>query len=161
MSPEMLVGDYDEKCDIWSAGVILYILLGGDPPFQGNSEYEIYKKIESIDYTFPSQIWDNLSKEAKDLISKMICRSNNRLSAEMVLKHKWLERKSTESKLLPNTLIESIRRSNTYNKIKKAVITYIASRLSENEIRPLKTFFQVLDKNNDGVISLEEFKEGK
>ena len=67
----MLKGDYDEKCDIWSAGVILYVLLGGGPPFDGKSEMEIYQKIENMYYSFDSKNWDNISEIAKDLISKM------------------------------------------------------------------------------------------
>lgn len=54
VSPEVLEGDYDEKCDIWSCGVILYILLTGDPPFNGRSDQEIYTKIQSRKFHFPS-----------------------------------------------------------------------------------------------------------
>ena len=54
VSPEVLKGDYDEKCDIWSAGVILYILLSGDPPFNGPTDNDIYKKISLKKYSFPS-----------------------------------------------------------------------------------------------------------
>ena len=54
VSPEVLQGDYDEKCDIWSAGVILYILLCGDPPFNGANDNEIYRKISSRKFNFPS-----------------------------------------------------------------------------------------------------------
>jgi calcium-dependent protein kinase len=160
MSPEVLVAEYDEKCDIWSAGVILYILLVGDPPFGGNSEMEIYKKIESIDYSFPKEIWKNISDDAKDLISKMICKSHNRLSAESVLKHKWLEKRTTEYKPLPTNFLDNIIAYSKYNKIKKAVLTYIASRLSEAEVKLHKNYFHRIDINNDGLITLDEFKQG-
>lgn len=54
VSPEVLSGDYDEKCDIWSAGVILYIILTGDPPFNGANDNEIYRRIQAKKFSFPS-----------------------------------------------------------------------------------------------------------
>ena len=54
VSPEILSGDYDEKCDIWSSGVILYILLTGDPPFNGENDNVIYRKISKKKFSFPS-----------------------------------------------------------------------------------------------------------
>jgi len=53
VSPEVLKGNYDEKCDIWSAGVILYIMLSGDPPFNGESDNDIYRAISKKKYSFP------------------------------------------------------------------------------------------------------------
>lgn len=161
MSPEVVMGDYDEKCDIWSAGVILYILLGGDPPFQALSEYEIYQKIEKMEYSFPSQPWDKISQEAKDLISNMLCHHDKRMTAKEVLSHKWLaDRLSPESKTLPTDIINNIKKYSSYNKIKKAVLTYIAARLNDSEIKSLREIFQKIDINNDGTITMDEFKKG-
>ena len=160
MSPEMLFGEYDEKCDIWSAGVILFLLLGGDPPFDGKSEMEIYKKIENIEYSFNSSNWANISEVAKDLIKNMLCTNNVRLSAQNVLKHKWFENKCYSIEPLPRNVVDNIKKYTNYNKIKKAILLYIASRLNDKEIRFLRDTFYKLDTNNDGSISLEEFRQG-
>ena len=89
VAPEVLNGNYNEKCDIWSAGVILYILLSGDPPFNGSNDSAIYKKIKKMEFNFPYEKWNNISSDAIDLINKCICPEENRLSAKEILKHPW------------------------------------------------------------------------
>lgn len=85
MAPEVIEGQYNEKCDVWSCGVILYILLCGYPPFYGRDANSIYNKILKGEYSFNSKIhrlalcpnpigkeWSSVSKAAKDLIKKML-----------------------------------------------------------------------------------------
>ena len=160
ISPEVLDGFYDEKCDIWSAGVILYILLCGYPPFNGNDDDEIFESIKKRKFVFPEAEWANISKEAKDLINKMLSDPLTRLTAEQVLSHPWLvnqlnkNTKSKEIKLNFNTF-------KTYsgaNKLSRAVLTYIASRLTDDEVKKLKDAFQKIDVNGDGMLTLEELK---
>ncbi|XP_047956950.1 phosphoenolpyruvate carboxylase kinase 2-like [Salvia hispanica] len=92
VAPEVLMGrDYDEKVDVWSAGVILYIMLAGVPPFYGDGAAETFEAVLRGNLRFPPKIFRSVSPEAKDLLRKMICRDpSRRLSAEQVLRHPWI-----------------------------------------------------------------------
>ena len=160
ISPEVLQGTYNQKCDIWSAGVILYALLSGTFPFDGNTDKEIYKSILRKKYDFKKEIWDNISNDAKDLISHMLCDENKRYTAEMVLNHPWLTKLAPNSKGSISHLnlkhLESYK--NTCN-FKKFILTYIATRLKEKEIRELEEMFSEMDINKDGTLNSDEIKK--
>ena len=160
VSPEILKGDYTEKCDIWSAGVILYILLSGDPPFNGPDDSSIYSKIAKMKYSFPDNKWNNISNEAKDLITHMICPEEERFNAMQVLNHPWFKNASnkplTEFNFNPIFLTRYI--NNTM--LKKIFLINIASKLEDNEIQELTQIFSAFDTDNDGQISFDEFKQG-
>ena len=159
ISPEVIEGNYNEKCDIWSAGVILYFLLSGEPPFNGMNDEEIFNKIKKKKFDFPDKEWKNISKEAKDLIKKMICDENNRLSAQEVLEHEWVKNCAPNSKgYLSNINLESFKRYRLMHKIKKAIYSFIASRLTEEETKNLKNIFENIDVDHDGKISFIEMK---
>jgi calcium-dependent protein kinase len=160
VSPEILSGKYNEKCDIWSAGVILYVLLSGDPPFNGPSDGVIYSKIKKMKFDFPSSKWKNISKEAKDLLTHMLVPENERYTASQVIAHPWFKN-AREMKLEKlNFSSQFFKEYNELNKLQKVVLLFIASRLSENEIKELKDIFTAFDQNKDGQIGFNEFHEG-
>ncbi|CAD8100917.1 unnamed protein product [Paramecium sonneborni] len=90
IAPEVLDQNYNEICDIWSAGVILYILLTGCPPFNGTTEQEILTAVKTGNIKLDTPEFNGISNDCKDLISKMLTKPNHRLNAEQVLKHPWL-----------------------------------------------------------------------
>ena len=159
VSPEVLKGKYNQKCDIWSAGVILYAMLSGTFPFKGKSDKEIYKSILKRKYEYPDKIWKKISKEAKDLINNMLCKQEKRFSAEQVLNHKWFKNLSQNiSQEIPSSIILELKNYKNTNHFKRFILTILASRLNEQEIKELRNTFFNIDINKDGVLSLEEVK---
>lgn len=158
VSPEILEGNYSEKCDIWSAGVILYIFLSGDPPFNGPSDHVIYSKIKEQKFNFPEPKWSYVSDEAKDLIRHMLTPEKNRYSAKEVLSHPWLDKAKTSNLENIPFNIDKFQEYYSFCSLKKLILTVIASKLSEKEIGELKETFTTIDKNNDGQINYNEFR---
>ena len=160
VSPEILAGKYNEKCDIWSCGVILYVLLSGEPPFNGPSDGVIYSKIKKMKFTFPKEKWNYISKEAKDLLSHMLAPEDERYTASQVLAHPWF-------KIINEIPLEKLNFNSHFfkeykdtNQLKKIVLLYIASRIKESDINDLKEIFKAFDKDNDGQINYNEFEQG-
>ena len=156
MSPEILKGSYTELCDIWACGVILYIMVFGFPPFNGNNDKEIYESIKKGKIEFPNKI----SKNLKDLFNHMLCSEKTRFNAKQVLDHIWIKKKAPDSdnegiKIDLNKLIKF----QNYNKLKKAVLCLIASRINSNEVNNLKNIFNALDKDKNGILSKDEIKQ--
>jgi len=158
ISPEIIKGNYDEKCDIWACGVILYILLCGYPPFNGPSDKEVYNIITQVKYDFKQPMWKNVSKHAKELIKNMLTPAKNRYTAKQVLNSKWLEIKLKDADESTNYLdYKHISKFKTYNKFKQAILTFIASRLNSDESKKIRNIFCNIDEEKKGFITLEDF----
>jgi len=103
IAPEVLKNSYNEKCDIWSCGVILYTLLFGRPPFYGKTESEVEEKILKGVYSFSGKEGHMVSKEAKGFIQKLLTYNpNDRYSAAQALKDPWLLKILFQNKIPPN-----------------------------------------------------------
>ena len=158
--PEILMGEYNQKCDIWSVGIILCILLTGEPPFNGPNDTVIINKIRKFEYFF-SEKWRFISSEAKDLVSHMLVPENIRYNASEVLAHPWFKivdennNKNSVNLSFDLSFLISYKKTNTFKKI---ILTFIASRLNENDINDLNKLFEVFDIDNDGQISFKEFQ---
>lgn len=111
MAPEIINGDYDFKCDVWSMGVIMYILLTGTPPFNGKNDNEIIDKVKLGTYSMNKPAFDNVSDKGKDLLQKMLTFDyKKRPSIEECYSHPWFKKENlSEKKNLDNTAMENFK----------------------------------------------------
>ena len=94
IAPEIFKFDYNEKCDVWSIGVILFILLSGKPPFTGDNDKEIIDSVKTGIFSISGNEWAGISADAKDLVKQMLTYDPNlRISAQEALNHEWIKKK--------------------------------------------------------------------
>ncbi|XP_047161846.1 calcium-dependent protein kinase SK5-like [Vigna umbellata] len=162
VAPEVLRKHYGPESDVWSAGVILYILLSGVPPFWAETEQGIFRQILLGRLDFQSEPWPSISDSAKDLIRKMLDRNpKTRLTAHKVLCHLWIvDDNLAPDKPLDSAVLSRLKQFSAMNKLKKMALRVIAERLSEEEIGGLKELFKMIDADNSGTITFDELKEG-
>ena len=170
MAPEILKRKYDEKCDLWSIGVILYILLTGRPPFDGNDDDEILENVKKGVYDKWAYPFPLLSPHAKDLIYKLLQYDpKKRLSAEEALEHPWFKTAEFKKKDKVNTiapelareLIQNMTKYRSDNMLKCAVIAYLVHHITNTEecFEASKLFIKI-DLNSDGRIEKHELIQG-
>ena len=129
VAPEILEGKpYDERADMWSVGVILYILLGGYPPFIESTQRDLFRKIRKGEYEFHEEYWGTVSKEAKNLIGSLLnVDVETRLSAKEGLIDQWI---TGDDAMLANrdlgTNLNKLRNFNGKRKFRAAVATVMA-----------------------------------
>ncbi|KAL0338727.1 UNVERIFIED_CONTAM: Calcium-dependent protein kinase [Sesamum angustifolium] len=162
VAPEVLKKHYGPECDIWSAGVIIYILLSGVPPFWDETEQGIFEQVLKGELDFVSEPWPSISDSAKDLVRKMLVRDpKKRPTAHQVLCHPWVQvNGEAPDKPLDSAVLSRLKQFSAMNKLKKIAIRVIAESLSEEEIGGLKEMFKMIDVDNSGQITLEELKKG-
>mmetsp|Transcript_4749 Transcript_4749/g.11196 ORF Transcript_4749/g.11196 Transcript_4749/m.11196 type:complete len:502 (+) Transcript_4749:15-1520(+) len=163
VAPQVLKGAYGIESDVWSCGVIMYVLLCGYPPFYGDTDREVLQKVASGNFEFRAADWRGVSNDAKDLISATLkVKPQDRFSAGQCLNHIWVKKKAPNSRNVPLEagIMANMRNFRSQNKLKKAAIQIIAQSLDDNELKRLKDLFTSLDKNGDGSLTPEELRKG-
>merc|ERR1719401_2867613 len=162
VAPQVLLGKYDQAADLWSCGVIMYVVLCGYPPFFGENDADVLAKVRLGNFSFNACDWKNVSDDAKDLIRALLkMNPKERFTAEKALNHEWVKNKAPKAQDvdLSGGLVENLKGFRSQNKLKKAALQVIASQLSETEIKALRDTFIAIDGNGDGLLTASELKE--
>lgn len=168
IAPEVLKGNYNEKADIWSAGIILYILLTGIPPFRGNKPDDIRNQILNSKHKieFNQKEWENISNDAKEFIVSLLQRDPNvRMNAREALKNKWLNEMLSDNKhndlySVDLQVINNLTKFSSSITLQKVALSYISLQMGHgDDTMKLSKEFDKIDTNKDGVISKEELIE--
>lgn len=153
VAPEVLDRRYGPECDLWSLGVILYVLLSGLPPFWGQSDREIFSMIMKADLDLETAPWPTLSDAAKDLVTGLLQRDvRKRLTLEQVRQSPWLkDMGALPDAPLPPIVVQRMHAFSAMTRLKKAAILCAARHLNRDQIQGLRELFKAFDKNGESL----------
>ena len=162
MAPEVLKGDYNEKCDIWSIAAITYYLITGTEPFKGDTSNQIFSRIlyTEPDYS-PTKFW-NTSENLLDFLKKCFSKDPGvRPTALEALSHPWFEnlfKKIHSPKFIGENIFYNISTTKKFSQLKRLIMRYVVYNMGHAELNMYKKAFIAFDKDNTGVITPEELK---
>jgi len=162
VAPEVLVADFKrtgriwKAADMWSIGVIVYLLVHGYPPFNGDMQEAIFRKIRVGKYKFSRDI--PLSNNVKDFISSLLVMDPmKRMTAKQALEHPWIANNNkVPDTPIPPAVVQSLNDFRTKCRLKKAVGKVLAGRMSPDDEKALELVFKQFDTNGDGTLDAQE-----
>ncbi|GLI60831.1 hypothetical protein VaNZ11_002944 [Volvox africanus] len=162
MAPEVIQRQYGGACDTWSLGVILHILLCGAPPFTGSTDADILRAVRTQEVDLTVSPWPSVSRHARHLVSKMLEKDQDkRIRLDQVMSHPWLRPDGTAPpRALQGSLRDRISQFRTLNMFKREARRVLAAALPPEEVSGLKLLFENLDTDHDGMLSLDELRDG-
>jgi calcium-dependent protein kinase len=159
VAPEVIEGTYNELCDLWSCGIILFIMLTGRPPYAGSNERQILENVRLSPFDPTNYDFKGISPEAIDLIVKLLkVDLKERISAAEAVNHPWVQHyRSHASTAELSSALSQLRSFNATYKLKDAVYTYLATNvITQAEVKHLREAFLTVDVNSDGRLSRTE-----
>ncbi|KAH7690059.1 Non-specific serine/threonine protein kinase protein [Dioscorea alata] len=162
VAPEVLRRNYGKEIDVWSAGVILYILLCGMFPFGAETDKGIFDAILQGHVDLKSAPWPSISNGAKDLVKKMLTQNpRKRITAAQALEHPWLRvGGEAPDKPISSAVQDRLKQFRAMNQLKKLALKVIAENLSEEDMKGLRQMFMNMDTDRSGTITYKELKAG-
>mmetsp|Transcript_19800 Transcript_19800/g.28472 ORF Transcript_19800/g.28472 Transcript_19800/m.28472 type:complete len:659 (-) Transcript_19800:13-1989(-) len=165
-APEVLRGSYDQRCDVWSIGVIGYMLLSGCPPFYGSNSDAIHDMILTEEADFSSKRFSHVSSTALDFLQKLLVKdANQRLTPEQALAHPFIQLANSSSGPTDRRMSEtspdvadSLKSFVEMSRFKKLILEMVAFSMSSNQITQMREEFNVIDKDRSGTISMNELR---
>ncbi|TMW87937.1 hypothetical protein EJD97_019236 [Solanum chilense] len=158
VAPEVLHRSYSLEADIWSIGVITYILLCGSRPFWARTESGIFRSVLRSDPNFEDLPWPSVSPEAKDFVKRLLNKDyRKRMTAAQALTHPWLR---SESHPIPlDIFVYKLVKSYLHaTPLKRAALKALSKALTEDELVYLRAQFMLLEPSQDGRVSIENFR---
>ncbi|CAM9097325.1 unnamed protein product, partial [Hapterophycus canaliculatus] len=176
MAPEVLNGGitYDKSCDMWSIGVMAFVLLSGDMPFNFSTKQKLVKAVEEGSYEFSGRRWNRVSAEARrglDFIRHMMVKKpSERYNAGQALQHAWIQKYKPDDGHRPTSsgptvfdkadhdrVVASMKNFASYSKVKRTALMLVAYRSHPDELKAMRNAFKAYDVDRNGRVSREEF----
>ncbi|KAA0025676.1 calcium-dependent protein kinase 28-like [Cucumis melo var. makuwa] len=161
VAPEVLKRKSGPESDVWSIGVITYILLCGRRPFWDKTEDGIFKEVLRNKPDFRRKPWPSISPSAKDFIKKLLVKDPRaRLTAAQALSHRWVREGGDASEIpIDISVLSNMRQFVKYSRLKQFALRALASTIGEEELADLRDQFDAIDVDKNGSISLEEMRQ--
>jgi calcium-dependent protein kinase len=160
IAPEVLIGDYGPECDMWSVGVISYILLTGGPPFNSTRVQRILYKIVHESVKFDRDLWSNLSEEAFEFVQSVLRKDPaERLTPSQALKHPWIKQTMSEDNDIGGEVITNLIKFQNVDNLKKEIFMVMMNNMSQESKEKWNNYFEALDVDKDGLIKTSALLE--
>jgi len=164
MAPQVLQGMYSAEADMWSIGVIAFMLLSASKPFYHRRRRVVIDQIMRGRFKFTAATWDNVSEDAKDFVSKLlVVNPRDRLDAAAALNHSWLVNREELSHEVPTEAVlakvyDNLVHYRNTSHLKKLALTLVAHKSNKKDIDQLRNVFEKFDTEKDGKLSYDEFR---
>jgi calcium-dependent protein kinase len=161
MAPEIINGRFSSKTDLWSVGVILFVMVTGNYPFEARNQEEIFYKIQNEDYNRKALESRKCSEEVKGLLELLLQKQEkDRGDCTTALSHAWFKKFENKQDIaLNNQVLENLRDFTSKNLLQKEILFYIAKISKDDELSRLSTVFRELDQDNTGTLERIEICE--